>query len=431
MVSRKQKFKTFILVLVLVAAIIGGVFGVAYNMGGVTFPWEVTSGMAQEEVVETEPEPAQPDQVEVEKEKVTEPEEVVEEPEEETSEETEDSLEEENAMSKTGVTLGYYGALHVEDGQLVDAEGNEVQLTGVSSHGINWYPDYVSENSIKSLREDWGVNIIRLAMYTSDYNGYCVGGSDNQEAQKQVIDTAVSAATDNDMYVIIDWHILNDSNPNEYKSEAIQFFGEMVRKYKDNENVIYEICNEPNGDTTWDDIRTYANEVIPVIRNVDKDALILVGTPSWSSDLASVLENPLDYDNIMYSYHFYASSHKEKERISLKSALDAGLPVFVSEYGLVTYDGDGDVNESQAEKWYELIDQYQLSSCIWNLSNKDEGSALIKASCDKTYGWDEEDLSDQGQYFFNYLKTKTSDSNNEEDADSNETESDSNNKRRN
>ena len=295
---------------------------------------------------------------------------------------------------------------------LVDAEGEAVQLTGVSSHGLSWYPEYVTADSIKALRDNWGINVIRLAMYTSDYNGYCVAGEEIQTVLKDNIDEAVTAATENDMYVIIDWHILNDGNPNEYKSQAIQFFGEIVRKYEDNENVIYEICNEPNGDTTWEDIKKYANEVIPVIRNVDEDALILVGTPSYSSDLDSVLEAPLDFDNIMYTYHFYAGTHKSSARNSLTNALDAGLPVFISEYGLVSADGDGTVDTKEAEKWIDILKEYNLSSCIWNLSNKAEGSALISADCDKTADFEYEDLSEQGQYFFDLLQNNKSNTEN-------------------
>lgn len=415
MVNKQHKFLTFIFIIFLTAGIVGGVFGISYFKGGVTFPWQLTSQANEQKIAENEPTPET--QVETNtKEETNDLEETEKEPVIEVTENTGDQAEDVAAQPEDNqASIGsavtredrddYYGALSVEDGQLVDSEGNAVQLTGVSSHGINWFPEYVSKEAIETLRNDWGVNVIRLAMYTSDYNGYCVGGTDNQETLKNVIDEAVEAATDNDMYVIIDWHILNDSDPNEYKSDAIQFFGEMVRKYEDYDNVIYEICNEPNGDTTWDDIREYANEVIPVIREVDEDAIILVGTPSWSSDLESVTENPLDFDNIMYTYHFYAGSHKSSARNSLEDALDEGLPVFISEYGLVSADGDGDVDSKEAEKWYDLINENNLSSCIWNLSNKDEGSALISSDCDATSDWAEDDLSEEGQYFYDYIKT--------------------------
>ena len=438
MVSKKQKFWTFILIIILAAAIIGGVFGISYLKGGVTFPWEITTGESKEITSEAKPKDAKTETQVVEKEQakpkeavkeeIAEPEEpVTEEPVEETVEEPEEVVEEEAASDGTGVTLDYYGALHVEDGALVDEDGEVARLTGVSSHGLSWYPEYVTPEAINTLKDSWGINVIRLAVYTSDYNGYCVGGEDIQTAIKDNIDPAVEAATDNEMYVIIDWHILNDADPNEYKSESIQFFGEMVRKYEDYDNVIYEICNEPNGDTTWDDVRRYANEVIPVIRNVDSDALVLVGTPEWSSDLASVLDNPLDFDNIMYTYHFYAGSHGESERDELVDAVEAGLPVFISEYGLVEADGDGSVDTDEADEWLSLLDEYQLSSCIWNLSNKAEASALIKSDCDSTSDWTVEDLSEEGTYFYNYLTGYSTDDKQVEEESEEEVVEDSKN----
>ncbi|MBE5916187.1 MAG: glycoside hydrolase family 5 protein [Pseudobutyrivibrio ruminis] len=422
MVSKKQKVRTVILVLLLAIAIVGGVFAISYYKGGVTFPWQVTAVTETKEEVAEEPQDekltvtvVEPEaKEETKKEAVTEEKPKDVKKVEETTEETpvEETPVEETTAATVDNKLDYYGQLHVEDGVLVDAEGETVQLTGVSSHGLSWYPEYVTADSIKALRDNWGINVIRLAMYTSDYNGYCVAGEEIQSVLKDNIDEAVTAATENDMYVIIDWHILNDGNPNEYKSQAIQFFGEIVRKYEDNENVIYEICNEPNGDTTWEDIKKYANEVIPVIRNVDEDALILVGTPSYSSDLDSVLEAPLDFDNIMYTYHFYAGTHKSSARNSLTNALDAGLPVFISEYGLVSADGDGTVDTKEAEKWIDILKEYNLSSCIWNLSNKAEGSALISADCDKTADFEYEELSEQGQYFFDLLQNNKSNTEN-------------------
>ncbi len=417
MVSKKQRFRTVVLIIILAAAIVGGVFGISYYKGGVTFPWQVAVGESDDKVAAQEPETTEPKLVIQEKEKTPEVSESVQQ--EETAEvenikeeASEDETENASDVATVGTKLDYYGALSVEDGRLVDSDGNPAQLVGVSTHGLSWFPEFVTADSIKALRDNWGVNVVRLAMYTSDYNGYCVGGADNQNALKDTIDEAVKAATDNDMYVILDWHILNDSNPNEYKSEAIQFFGEMVRKYESNENVIYEICNEPNGDTTWSDIKEYADEVIPVIRNVDEDALILVGTPKWSSDVEAVLEDPLEYDNIMYTYHFYGATHKSSARNQLTAALDEGLPVFISEYGFVSADGNGSVDKREAVKWMEVMSEYKLSSCIWNLSNKDEGSALIDASSDKTADFAYDELSAQGQYFFDLLEEEayTSDS---------------------
>ena len=319
-----------------------------------------------------------------------------------------DKTSKNSKTSKSGAAVlftdyDFYGQLSVEDGQLVDEDGNEARLIGVSSLNLSWYPEFVTADSIESLRNNFGINVIRLSNYTSDYNGYCVGGSDNQDRLKDIIDEAVQAAIDNDMYVIIDWHNLNDSDPNEYKSEAIQFFGEMVRKYKNCDNVIYEICGDPNGDTSWEDISDYAEEVIPVIRNVDKEALILVGTPDYCSDLSGVIKSPLDYDNIMYTYHFYAGSDSDQAREDLEEALDAELPIFISQFDLVEEDGDGKVDEDEASQWFALMKEKNLSACAWHLTNKSQGAALIDEDCDSLIDIEYDDLSEQGKYIYDYL----------------------------
>ncbi len=176
-----------------------------------------------------------------------------------------------------------HGALKVVGTQLCDSQGNAVMLRGLSTHGIAWYPEYVNEEAFKEFREDWGCNVIRLAMYTAENMGYCENG--DQEGLKELIRKGVKYATDHDMYVIVDWHVLNDSNPQKYKEEAKAFFAEMSEEFKEHENVIYEICNEPCNDTSWADIKSYAEEVIPVIRENDADAVIIVGTPNWSQNV--------------------------------------------------------------------------------------------------------------------------------------------------
>ena len=63
------------------------------------------------------------------------------------------------------------GALSVKGTKLVDSSGSQVQLRGVSTHGLAWYPDYVNEACFRQLKEEWGINVIRLAMYTAEYGG--------------------------------------------------------------------------------------------------------------------------------------------------------------------------------------------------------------------------------------------------------------------
>ncbi len=296
-------------------------------------------------------------------------------------------------------------SLFVAGTKLVDSEGNAVQLKGVSTHGLAWYPGYVNEACFRQMKEEWGVNVIRLAMYTGEYGGYCSGGS--QENLKNLIKEGVSYAAKCNMYVIIDWHILSDGNPNLHTEEAICFFDEMSKEYGSYSNVLYEICNEPNGGVSWEQVKVYAQQVIRTIRSNDPDGIILVGTPNWCQDLDSAAADPIrGYQNIMYTLHFYADTHREELRNTMVRALEAGLPVFVSEYGVCDASGNGAVNKEQADQWVKEMNKYQVSYVAWNLSDKAETSALLKNGCTKFSGFTEEDLSDSGKWLYHTLTGK-------------------------
>lgn len=298
--------------------------------------------------------------------------------------------------------FGQHGALHVENGKLTDADGNTVQLYGMSTHGIAWFPQYINYDSLRTLRDDWNTNCIRLSMYTEEYGGYCAGG--DKEQLKQLVKDGVSYATELGMYVIVDWHILSDCDPNQNKDEAIAFFREMAEVFADNDNVLYEICNEPNGGTSWDSIKSYAEEVIPVIRAQKPDAVILVGTPTWSQEIDKAAASPLDDSNVMYTLHFYAGTHKDDLRNRLETCVQNGLPVFVSEFGMCDASGNGANDFVSTTKWLDLLNKYQISFCCWNLANKDESSSVFKASSTALSDWTDDDFNESGRWIRDYFR---------------------------
>ena len=294
------------------------------------------------------------------------------------------------------------GKLHVEGNHLMDSKGRQIQLKGISTHGMAWFPEYINEECFRQLREEWKINVIRLAMYTAESGGYCTDG--DQEKLKKLIREGVEYATKQDLYVIIDWHILSDHDPNLYREQAKDFFEEISLEYADHDNVIYEICNEPNGGTSWQEIRDYAQEIIGVIRENDRDGVIVVGTPNWSQMVDQAASDPIrGYENIMYTLHFYAATHKEDLRNIMKTAVEQGLPVFVTEYGICDASGNGMIDQEQASEWVSLMDTYGISYVAWNLSNKNETSAILRTDCKKTSGFEAEDLSSSGKWLFQML----------------------------
>ncbi|SEF40929.1 endoglucanase [Eubacterium ruminantium] len=321
----------------------------------------------------------------------------------EKTEDKSDDKKDEKKDDKSEVKTEFekHGKLSVSGVDIVDKDGKKYQLHGVSTHGIAWFPDYVNKDAFKTLRDDWGVNLIRLAMYTDEGMGYCTDG--NKDEIRALVEKGVDAATELGMYVIIDWHILHDLTPLTYKDEAVSFFTEMSKKYADHDNVIYEICNEPNGGTSWSDVKSYAEEVIPVIRKNAPDSIIIVGTPNWSQDVDKAAADPLSFDNVMYAVHFYAATHKDDIRNKAIEARKSGAPVFISEFSICDASGNGGIDYDSAEEWMKYLDENDMSYAIWSLCNKDETAALIAPSCNKKSGWSEDELSETGKWYKKHL----------------------------
>lgn len=283
-------------------------------------------------------------------------------------------------------------ALQVKGTKIIDESGKTVMLKGVSTHGIAWFPQYVNKSCFQSFKK-MGANTIRLAFYSDSSAGY-------NKSLYQKVDEGIRAATELGMYVIVDWHILSDGNPKTNQKKAKDFFTYFSKKYAGQTNILYEICNEPNGNVTWEkDIKPYAESMIRLIRKYDKDSIIIVGTPTWSQDVDIVAQSPLqNQTNIMYALHFYAATHKQWIRDKFKKANEMGLPILVTEYSICDASGNGGIDKKEAKAWMKLLKKFKVGHIAWNISNKNETSALIKATCNKTRKITKNNLSKSGKW---------------------------------
>jgi endoglucanase len=286
-----------------------------------------------------------------------------------------------------------YGQLQVKNGQLCDQRGNPIQLRGMSSHDLKQFP--FTGNTVSNLVNDWHVSVVRAAMYTDSY-----GSSYIREPQvKQTVKLIVDEAIRNDVYVIVDWHTLEDGNPNRYKKQAKEFFKEMAEIYGDSPNVIYEICNEPNGtDVTWQEIKAYAKFIIPAIRAIAPDSVIIVGTDTWSQNVRAAAEAPLNFTNVLYALHFYAGPTHVELRRKADFALSRNLPLFVSEWGLTDYTGKGGLYLGEAQRWVDWMNKHKISWAGWSFSNADEASAALKPMVKMDGPWRDSDLTPSGRW---------------------------------
>ncbi len=311
------------------------------------------------------------------------------------------SEENSSDIPESGTPVSVHGQLSVNGTNLVDKNGNPYQLRGMSTHGLTWFPDFVNEQAFLTLRDEWKTNVVRLAMYVDEWNnGQCY--MNNKQGSRDLLEKGVDLCIKLDMYAIIDWHVLNPGDPLKYTNEAIEFFDSVSKKYADKPNIIYEICNEPNSGASWGgNVKPYAEKVIPVIRANDPDAVIIVGTPTWSQDIDQALSDRLSYENVMYALHFYADTHRDDLRNKLKSCVEGGLPVFVSEFGCCDASGGGGNNFSETTKWLDLLDELNISYCNWALANKNETCCAITGSGGANGNWSDDQLSESGKWIKN------------------------------
>ena len=299
--------------------------------------------------------------------------------------------------------VSQHGQLSVKNGQLVDKSGKGYQLRGMSTHGLTWFPEFVNESAFRTLRDDWNTNVVRLAMYVDEWgNGQCYMG--NKSGSLELLEKGVDICIKLDMYVIIDWHVLNPGDPSKYTNEAKSFFETVSKRYAKYPNVIYEICNEPNGGASWSgNIKPYAEKIIPVIRKNAPNSVIIVGTPTWSQEIDKPLSDPLSYKNVMYAFHFYAATHAGL-RSNVENCVAQGLPVFVSEFGTCDASGGGANDFNETQKWLSYFDKQGISYCNWSICNKDETCSVLRPGTSANGNWSESDLTENGKWMRNWFR---------------------------
>ncbi len=66
---------------------------------------------------------------------------------------------------------------------------------------------------------------------------YC--GNEREESL-QLMREGIEYAVRADMYVLVDWHILNDKDPNENIEQAEEFFSLIAEEYGNVPNILYD-----------------------------------------------------------------------------------------------------------------------------------------------------------------------------------------------
>ena len=288
------------------------------------------------------------------------------------------------------------GLLMVSGNKIVNKNNNPVSFAGNSFFwsNDNWGGEkFYNSSTVRWLKTNWGSNIVRAAMGVEDAGGYL----DNKQANKVRLKIIVEAAIEEGIYVIIDWH---SHNAEDHLDEAKLFFKEIAETYGQFENVIYEIYNEPL-DVSWSEVvKPYAIQVIQVIREIDPDNLIIVGSPEWSQRVDLVAEDPITtFSNIAYSLHFYTLYHQDWLRERATDAVNNGIPIFVTEWGSKGYS----MTDSEANKWMNWCYLNKISHVNWAINDKEEEWSIVIPGASPTGQWQESDLTDAGKLAKNII----------------------------
>lgn len=279
------------------------------------------------------------------------------------------------------------GLLKVSGIQLVNKKGQPVVLRGMSYGWHNWWPRFYNAGTVSWLKKDWGCNVVRAAMGVEPDGGYIKAPAWSKERIKAVIDAAIEEG----IYVIVDWHSHNIK-----QEEAKQFFTEIATTYGKQPNIIYEIFNEPERQS-WADVKAYSIELIKTIRAIDPDNIILVGSPHWDQDIHLVADDPIKgYNNLMYTLHFYAATHKQSLRDRGDYAIKKELPVFISESAGMEATGNGSLNEQEWNEWITWAEKNRISWITWSVSDKDETCSVLLPTASSTGNWTDKDLKPSG-----------------------------------
>lgn len=306
--------------------------------------------------------------------------------------------------------------LEVKGTQLT-AGGKPVCFHGISLGWHNIWPRFYNAGCIKYLSKEWGAGIFRLAIGADDHakadNPTCRGGYSSEPAfALETLYAAVDAAIADGSYVIVDWH-----SHKLLPEAAADFFTKVATKYKGVPNIIYEIYNEPVsaafekdgtfGDLSdpeamkayWGELKTYAESIIKVITDIDgSKPLILVGCPCWDQRIDLAASEPIkSYNNIMYTVHFYAATHKDSLIKACDDALAAGTPIFISECAACVSDGDGENDMESWGRWNDWTSAHGVSMMAWSISDKDETCSMLTPEASSEGPWTEDQIKPWGR----------------------------------
>jgi endoglucanase len=165
----------------------------------------------------------------------------------------------------------------------------------------------IQAKHFKRIREA-GFNHVRINMHPFQF----MRDSPDYEIQSawlETLDWVIGECKKNGLLIILDMHEFNAMavDPVGLKQKFLAVWKQLAVRYQDaDENMIFEVLNEPHNKITPELWNEYLKEPLAIIRETNPTRTLIIGPATWNSmDNLYDLKLPKDDPHIIVTVHYY------------------------------------------------------------------------------------------------------------------------------
>ncbi|WP_460061647.1 cellulase family glycosylhydrolase [Streptomyces sp. YKOK-I1] len=280
--------------------------------------------------------------------------------------------------------------LHIADGRLVEANGNDFVMRGVN-HAHTWYPGQLqSLADIKAL----GANTVRVVL--ADGHRWSANSASD-------VANVIAQCKANRLICVLEVHDTTgygeDSAAGTLDQAADYWIGLKDVLAGQENHVVINIGNEPWGNTNPEGWTAPTIAAVKKLRDAGFQHTIMVDAPNWGQDWQGVMRANAQSvyaadttGNLIFSIHMYSVFDTAAEITDyLNAFVTAELPILIGEFGGPA-DQWGDPDE---DTMMATAQQLNLGYLAWSWSGNTDPVLDLATAFDPTR------LSSWGQRVFN------------------------------
>ncbi|WTI78619.1 cellulase family glycosylhydrolase [Streptomyces sp. NBC_00727] len=296
-----------------------------------------------------------------------------------------------SVLGPVGVAQAADTGLHVSDGRLYEANGNEFVMRGVN-HAHAWYPEQTS--AISDIA-DKGANTVRVVLGSGDR------WTRTTTSEVSSIIAQCKAAK---VICVLEVHDTTgygeDSAATSLDKAADYWIGVKSALEGQEDYVVVNIGNEPFGNTGYESWTSATKNAITKLRGAGLRHALMVDAPNWGQDWSGTMRDnaasvfSADPDrNTVFSIHMYGVYDTATEvHDYLNHFVSNKLPVVVGEFGNQHSDGNPDEDAIMA-----TAQSLRVGYIGWSWSGNGSGVEYL----DLVNDFDPNSLTSWGDRLFN------------------------------